>query len=179
MSRVGKQPVPIPSGVKCDVSGRTVKVTGPKGTLERDIHAGMGVEVGDNEIVVRRQSDDRTQRALHGLTRALINNMVVGVSEGFQKVLQIEGVGYRASMQGKSLNLVLGLSHPVVVTPPDGIEFQVEGTQTIRVSGIDKEKVGQVAADIRAWRKPEPYKGKGIRYEGEYVKRKVGKAGVK
>jgi len=139
----------------------------------------MAVRIGDAEIVVTRPSDNRHHRSLHGLTRALVNNMVVGVTQGFEKVLQIEGVGYRASMQGKSLNLALGLSHPVLVEPPEGIEFKVEGTQTIRVSGIDKELVGQVTANVRAWRKPEPYKGKGIRYAGEHIRRKVGKAGVK
>ncbi|MDQ1257305.1 MAG: large subunit ribosomal protein [Candidatus Hydrogenedentes bacterium] len=179
MSRVGKQPVPVPGGVKCELSGAHLKVTGPMGTLERDVHPAIQVAVNAGEIVVTRSSDKREDRALHGLTRALVNNMVTGVTKGFVKTLQIEGVGYRASMQGKSLNLALGLSHPLSIEPPAGIEFKVEGTQVIRVSGIDKELVGQVAADVRAWRKPEPYKGKGIRYEGEHVRRKVGKAGVK
>jgi large subunit ribosomal protein L6 len=164
--------------VKVDLSAMHVKVTGPKGTLEQDIHPEMTVKIEDNDIVVARPSDRPEHRSLHGLTRALINNLVVGVTQGYERVLQIEGVGYRASMQGKSLNLAVGHSHPVVVEPPDGITFEVEGTQTIKVQGIDKQLVGQVAANIRAWRKPEPYKGKGIRYRDEHVRRKVGKAGV-
>ncbi|MEA3364186.1 MAG: 50S ribosomal protein L6, partial [Candidatus Hydrogenedentes bacterium] len=138
----------------------------------------VSVAVEDNQIVVTRPSDKPQHRSLHGLTRALAYNLVVGVTQGFERVLQIEGVGFRASMQGKSLNLAVGHSHPVVIEPPEGITFQVEGTQTIKVSGIDKQLVGQVAARIRAWRKPEPYKGKGIRYAGERIRRKVGKAGV-
>ncbi|HOZ47682.1 MAG TPA: 50S ribosomal protein L6 [Candidatus Hydrogenedentes bacterium] len=179
MSRIGKQPVPIPAGVKCELTGQHLKVSGPKGSLDRDLHPAMTVRVEGDRVVVERPSDLNEHRALHGLTRALINNMMIGVTKGFQRVLQIEGVGYRASLQGKSLNLALGLSHPLAIEPPDGIAFAVEGTQTIRVSGIDKQLVGQVAADIRAWRRPEPYKGKGIRYEGEHVRRKVGKAGAK
>jgi large subunit ribosomal protein L6 len=178
VSRVGKLPIPIPDGVKVDVSAARIKVTGPKGTLEQAIHPEVSVAVEDNQIVVTRPSDKPEHRSLHGLTRALVYNLVVGVTQGFERVLQIEGVGYRASMQGKSLNLAVGHSHPVVIEPPEGITFQVEGTQTIKVSGIDKQLVGQVAAYIRAWRKPEPYKGKGIRYAGERVRRKVGKAGV-
>jgi len=179
VSRVGKQPVPLPGSVKCEMHGLHMKITGPKGTLDADFHPDMAVVVKDAEIVVTRPSDVTEHRALHGLTRALINNMVLGVTNGFEKVLRIEGVGYRASMQGKSINLAVGFSHPVLIDPPEGIVFAVEGTQTIRVSGIDKQLVGQVAAKIRAWRKPEPYKGKGIRYDGEHVRRKVGKAGVK
>ena len=179
MSRVGKQPVPIPDGVRCKLTGTRLEVTGPKGTLVSEFPDVITIAVNDAEVVVTRPSDTSEHRALHGLTRALVNNMVVGVTDGFKKVLQIEGVGYRASMQGKSLNLVLGLSHPVLIEPPAGIEFKVEGTQTIEVSGIDKQLVGQIAANVRAWRKPEPYKGKGIRYQGEHVRRKVGKAGVK
>jgi len=171
--------VPIPAGVKCELTGQHLKVSGPKGSLDRDLHPAMTVRVEGDRVVVERPSDLNEHRALHGLTRALINNMMIGVTKGFQRVLQIEGVGYRASLQGKSLNLALGLSHPLAIEPPDGIAFAVEGTQTIRVSGIDKQLVGQVAADIRAWRRPEPYKGKGIRYEGEHVRRKVGKAGAK
>ncbi len=178
MSRVGKLPVPIPSGVKCVLSGTNLKVTGPKGTLERDLCLEMTVEVSDAEITVARPSDKPDHRALHGLTRALINNMVIGVTAGYEKILEIQGVGYRASMQGKSLNLLLGFSHPVTVDPPAGVDFAVEGTQVIRITGINKELVGQVAADVRAWRKPEPYKGKGVRYRGEHVRRKVGKAGA-
>lgn len=179
VSRIGKLPVPIPSGVKVELQGNHLKVTGPKGSLERDLLPTMTVEVTESELVVKRPSEHRRHRAEHGLTRALINNMVVGVTDGFEKVLEIVGVGYRASMQGKSLNLAVGFSHPVLIEPPEGIAFAVEGTQVIRVSGIDRELVGQVSADIRAWRKPEPYKGKGIRYRDEYVRRKVGKAGVK
>lgn len=179
MSRVGRQPVPIPEGVACELQGRRLKITGPKGALEQHLHPDIEVVLSDREITVRRPSDRPQHRALHGLTRALIHNMIVGVKEGYEKVLQIEGVGYRASLQGKSLNLSVGLSHPVLIEPPEGITFKVEGPQTIRVSGIDKQLVGQIAADIRAWRKPEPYKGKGIRYAGEYVRRKVGKAGAK
>jgi len=169
-------PVAIPSGVKCELTGVHLKVTGPKGTLERDLHPEITVNVGDTEIVVTRPSDRGDHRALHGLTRALINNMVVGVTEGYVKMLKIVGVGYRASMQGKALNLVVGFSHPVLIEPPDGIEFETPEAQIIKISGINKELVGQAAADVRAWRKPEPYKGKGIRYQGEYVRRKVGKA---
>ncbi len=169
-------PVVIPSGVKCELNGSHLKVTGPKGTLERDLHPEIAVAVGDAEIVVTRPSDRGDHRALHGLTRALVNNMVVGVTEGYVKMLKIVGVGYRASMQGKALNLVVGFSHPVLVDPPAGIEFETPETQLIKVSGIDKELVGQTAANVRAWRKPEPYKGKGIRYQGEHVRRKVGKA---
>jgi large subunit ribosomal protein L6 len=172
-------PVAIPEGVTCELAGSHLKVAGPKGALERDFHADVTVAVADREIVVTRSSEKGAQRALHGLTRALIQNMVDGVTKGFEKTLKIEGVGYRASIQGKSLNLALGYSHPVLVEPPTGIAFVVPDNTTIKVSGIDKELVGQTAADIRAWRKPEPYKGKGIRYENEYVRRKVGKAGAK
>jgi large subunit ribosomal protein L6 len=179
VSRIGKLPVVIPSGVKCELAGVRLKVTGPKGTLERDIHPDMSVTVSEKTITVARPSDKGPHRALHGLTRALIQNMVDGVTKGFEKVLKIEGVGYRASMQGKSVNLALGYSHPVLIEPPNGITFAAPDASTVRIGGIDKELVGQTAADIRAWRKPEPYKGKGIRYEGEYVRRKVGKAGAK
>jgi len=179
VSRVGKQPVPIPAGVTCTLAGMHLVVKGPKGTLEFDFNPAVTIEVGDTSVVVERPDDKAPSRAMHGMTRALINNMVIGVTQGYEKVLQIEGVGYRASMQAKSLNLALGFSHPVTIEPPAGIEFGVEGAQIIRVSGIDKQLVGQVAANVRAWRKPEPYKGNGIRYQGEYVRRKVGKAGVK
>jgi large subunit ribosomal protein L6 len=179
VSRVGKAPVAIPSGVKFELNGRHLKVTGPKGTLERDFHPDVSVKVDGQSVSVSRSSDRPAQRALHGLTRALIQNMVDGVTKGYEKTLNIQGVGYRAAMTGKSLNLSLGYSHPVVVEPPAGVSFTVDGTQTIKVSGIDKELVGQTAADIRSWRKPEPYKGKGIRYENEYVRRKVGKSAGK
>jgi len=171
--------VPIPSGVNCELAGLRLKVKGPKGTLQRDLHPDMTVAVGEKEITVSRPSDKGQHRALHGLTRALIQNMINGVTKGYEKVLKIEGVGYRVSMQGKSLNLAIGFSHPVLIEPPEGITLTASDAATIRVAGIDKELVGQTAADIRAWRKPEPYKGKGIRYEGEYVRRKVGKAGAK
>lgn len=179
MSRVGRLPIPIPSGVKCEAAGLHLKISGPKGTLERSFCPEVSVQFEDKQITVIRSNDRPNVRALHGLTRALINNMITGVTKGFEKVLQIEGVGYRASMQGKNLNLALGYSHPISIAPPEGIAFAVDGTQTIRVAGIDKELVGQTAADIRAWREPEPYKGKGVRYEGEHVRRKVGKAGAK
>ncbi len=179
MSRIGKLPVPIPKGVQCTLDGLHFTVKGPKGTLERELHPEMKVTVADDEVTVVRPSDSPKHRSLHGLTRALINNMVVGVTEGFERSLQIEGVGYRASLQGKTLNLAVGYSHPVTVEPPEGITFTMEGTQSIKVSGIDKQQVGQTAANIRAWRKPEPYKGKGIRYADEYVRRKVGKSGAK
>jgi len=170
--------VPIPPGVKCELKGRTLKVTGPKGTLEQTFAREMTITVDASEIVVSRPGDTKELRSLHGLTRALINNMVRGVTEGFQKTLQIEGVGYRASLQGKNLNLALGYSHPVSFEPPAGVTFSVEGAQTIRVTGIDRQLVGQVAANIRALRPPEPYKGKGVRYATEYVRRKVSKAGT-
>lgn len=169
----------IPAGVSVALSGSRIKVKGPKGALERDLPTAVSVEKAEDALVVTRPSDAPEHRALHGLTRALVQNMVTGVTDGFEKTLQIEGVGYRASLQGKSLNLALGYSHPVVVEPPEGITFAVEGTQTIKVSGTDKELVGQVAANVRAWRKPEPYKGKGVRYAGEKVRRKVGKSGAK
>jgi large subunit ribosomal protein L6 len=178
VSRIGKQPVPIVSGVTCELKGSHLKVKGPKGTLERDFNAEITIEVGKQEVTVSRSSDRPDHRAKHGLTRALINNMILGVSEGYEKTLEIQGVGYRASLQGKNLNLALGYSHPVTVEPPAGIEFVLDGTNIIKVIGIDKELVGQVAADVRKWRKPEPYKGKGIRYQGEHVRRKVGKAGA-
>ena len=179
MSRVGKLPVAIPGGVKCELKGTHLKVTGPKGTLERTFNPGVDIAVDDAAITVTRPSNDPPIRALHGLTRALIQNMVTGVTAGYTRVLNIQGVGYRAAMQGTDLALSLGYSHPVTVAPPAGVKFTVEGTQTIRIEGIDKELVGQVAADVRSWRKPEPYKGKGIRYDNEKVRRKVGKAGSK
>lgn len=171
--------MPIPSGVKCELKGSHLTVTGPKGTLSKSFSPAMNIEVADGEVIVTRPDDKPANRALHGLTRALIMNMVTGVSTGFEKRLTIEGVGYRASLQGKSLNLALGFSHPVSVDPPDGIDFAVDGTQTIKVTGISRELVGQTAADIRRLRPPEPYKGKGIRYDGERIRRKVGKAGAK
>lgn len=178
MSRVGKLPVPVPGGVKCELTGSHLKVTGPKGTLEADFSPAVTIEIADGEIRVSRSSDRPEYRALHGLTRALINNMVHGVTNGFKKTLLLEGTGYRVSLQGKSLNILVGYSHPVVFDPPEGITFAVEGTQTIHVQGIDKQLVGEVAAKIRKIRPVEPYKGKGFRYEGEFVVRKESKKGA-
>lgn len=179
MSRIGKLPVEVPGGVKAELNGLRLKVTGPKGTLERTFHPDVTIALEDGHLTVTRPSDEPAHRALHGLTRALIQNMMAGVTTGYSKTLQIVGVGYRASMQGKTLQLSVGYSHPVLVEPPAGIAFSVEGTQTIKVEGIDKALVGQVAADVRRWREPEPYKGKGIKYENEHIRRKEGKAGGK
>ena len=178
MSRIGKQPVKLPKDVRVDIQGMTVKVKGPKGELSRTFSPQMTLEMDNGQIVVKRPSDMPAVRALHGTTRALLQNMVVGVSQGFSKVLQVEGVGYRAEMKGRQLVMALGYSHPVPVDPPPGISFAVDDkTRTITINGIDRELVGQVAADIRSWRPPEPYKGKGLRYLGEKVRRKAGKAG--
>ncbi len=178
MSRIGYSPVTIPSGVDVSTSGLEVSVKGPKGTLQHTVPEGIAIEIEDGRISVTRADDDREQRALHGLTRSLINNMVIGVSEGFRKDLEIIGVGYRAQAKGKDkLELALGFSHPVEVQAPDGVEFDVPEPTKIGVIGIDKQVVGQVAAEIRGYRKPEPYKGKGVRYVGERVIRKAGKAG--
>jgi large subunit ribosomal protein L6 len=176
VSRIGKQPIPVPSGVEVKIDGSTVSVKGPKGQLERSFTEILSIGMEDGAIVVTRPDDGREARSLHGLTRTLIANMVIGVSEGYSKNLEIVGVGYRAVLKGSDLELALGFSHPVVVTPEAGITFEVPAPTKITVSGIDKQRVGQVAAEIRAWRKPEPYKGKGVRYEGEYVRRKLGKA---
>lgn len=178
MSRIGRMPVVIPAGVQVSIDGLRVQVKGPKGALERSFPAGMTIEMKDNAVGVARSSDEPTMRAKHGLTRALIHNMVLGVSQGFSKDLQVEGVGYRAEMEGKDLMLYVGFSHPVRVPPPASIEFSVDTkTRLIKISGPDKDLVGQVAADIRKVRPPEPYKGKGIRYVGEHVRHKAGKAG--
>jgi large subunit ribosomal protein L6 len=178
VSRVGKKPISVPAGVKIDIEGSMVRVKGPKGELEREFSPEIGIKLEDGTVNVTRPSDAPTIRALHGTTRAVLQNMVTGVSEGFSKSLQVEGVGYRAELKGKQLVMALGFSHPVPVDPPPGIEFSVdERARIITVSGIDKELVGQVASDIRAWRPPEPYKGKGLRYVGERVRRKAGKAG--
>ncbi|EHG25815.1 50S ribosomal protein L6 [Selenomonas noxia] len=180
MSRIGRAPIHIPSGVTVTVGANNlVKVKGPKGELSREIHPDMKITVEDGVVTVTRLSDDKMHRSLHGLSRALINNMVVGVSEGFMKTLEISGVGYRAAKQGKNLNLSLGFSHPVVIEPPAGITFECPSATVITISGINKETVGQTAAEIRAHREPEPYKGKGIKYAGEHVRRKEGKAGAK
>jgi len=177
MSRVGKLPIPLPKGVDVRAEGSHVTVKGPKGQLERDISPEMTLAQTDGIITIARPTDQPRHRAIHGLTRSLVANMVAGVSEGFSKTLEMQGVGYRASMQGKDLVLAIGFSHPVTVNPPPNIEFEVEGTTRIIIRGINKEQVGQVAADVRKIRPPEPYKGKGIRYAGEYVRRKAGKAG--
>jgi large subunit ribosomal protein L6 len=178
MSRIGRMPIPIPQGVTVDIHKSNVRVKGPKGEISRDFDPDMQINLEDNQIVIQRPTDHRRHRALHGLTRALLNNMVIGVSQGFTRQLQIEGVGYRAELQGKNLVLNVGYSHPVVIEPPADISFEVErGSRVLRVSGIDKELVGEIAARIRRVRPPEPYKGKGIRYSGEYVRRKAGKAG--
>ncbi len=177
MSRVGNAPIPIPDGVEVTVDGTRVTVKGPKGTLERTFHERVTIEVTDGVATVKRPDDSRESKALHGLSRALLANMVAGVSQGYRKELQIIGVGYRAALKGKSLELQLGFSHPVSYTAPEGVDFEVPEPTKVIVSGIDKEKVGQVAAEIRKLRPPEPYKGKGIRYVDEYVRRKAGKAG--
>ncbi len=177
MSRIGKSPIPVPSGVDVTVAGRRVTVKGPKGTLERDLPGAITVRQDGAELLVERPDDERESRSLHGLARSLVNNMVVGVTDGFRKELEIVGVGYRATARGTdAIDFALGFSHPVVVDAPDGVAFEVPAPTRIAVTGIDKEVVGQVAADIRALRKPEPYKGKGVRYLGEYVPRKAGKA---
>ncbi len=176
MSRIGKQPIPVPSGVEVKIDGSTVSVKGPKGQLEQSFTDVLTISMDEGAVVVTRPDDGREARSLHGLTRTLIANMVIGVSDGYSKNLEIVGVGYRAVLKGSDLELALGFSHPVVVKPEPGITFEVPAPTKITVSGIDKQRVGQVAAEIRAWRKPEPYKGKGVRYEGEYVRRKLGKA---
>ena len=177
MSRIGRMPIPLAEGVSVDIKGNHVMVKGPKGALARDFHPDMEVAVEDGQLLVRRPTDQRHHRALHGLTRALLNNMVLGVTQGFQKQLEVQGVGYRVDLQGdQSLLLQLGFSHNVRIVPPEGIKFEVDSrTKVITVDGIDKELVGQVAAEIRAWRPPEPYKGKGIRYSDEQVVRKEAK----
>jgi large subunit ribosomal protein L6 len=178
VSRVGRLPIEVPSGVDVTIDGAYVKVKGPKGEMEFTFTPEMTIKKEDGNIVVERPSDQPMHRALHGTTRSVINNMVVGVSKGFEKILEIEGVGYRAELSGKDLIINVGFSHPVVVEPPDGISFDVDmKVRQIKVSGYSKQVVGQVAADIRKLRPPEPYKGKGIRYQGEYVRRKPGKAG--
>ena len=177
MSRIGKAPIPVPSGVEVSISGRQVAVKGPKGALELEVPGEITVRQDGEEVLVERPDDERVNRAMHGLTRSLVNNMMVGVSEGFRKELQIVGVGYRCIAKGTdALELQLGFSHPVLVEAPDGISFEVPEPTRIIVSGPDKQVVGQVAADIRSHRKPEPYKGKGVRYLGEHVARKAGKA---
>jgi large subunit ribosomal protein L6 len=176
MSRIGRAPIPVPAGVDVSVDGSRVAVKGPKGQLEQEFRPEMAIVLEDAVLRVERPSDERLHRSLHGLTRTLLANMVVGVTQGYEKRLEIVGVGYRAAMKGDDLELALGFSHPVVVAAPAGIEFEVPQPTRITVRGIDKQLVGEVAAGIRKLRKPEPYKGKGIRYEGEYVRKKAGKA---
>ena len=176
MSRIGRQPIAVPSGVTVEVQDATVSVAGPGGTLAQSVSPAMRVIVEGGEIRVERPSDEREHKSLHGLTRTLIANMVQGVTQGFQKVLEIQGVGYRAALRGQDLELQVGFSHSVEFPAPDGIEFEVPAPNRIVVKGIDKQLVGETAAKIRKIRKPEPYKGKGIRYEGEYVRKKAGKA---
>lgn len=178
VSRIGKLPVPVPTGVQVQIDGNKVMVKGPRGELTREFRPEMQIEFEDGMVRVTRPNDEKAVKALHGLTRALINNMVVGVQEGYSKVLEVLGTGYRAELQGANLVMSLGFSHPVVVIPPSGITFEVNPrTSTITVKGCDKEVVGRIAAEIRAWRPVEPYLGKGIRYQGEIVRRKAGKAG--
>lgn len=176
MSRIGKLPIEIPSGVEVELSGSNVTVKGPKGTMQREFSPLIGIEKEEGKIVVKPSSDEKKVRALHGTTRAVLNNMVVGVSSGFERILEIDGVGYKAEMDGKNLVVSVGYSHPVVVEPPAGIEFDVvEKNRQVVIKGINKEVVGQTAADIRKIRPPEPYKGKGIHYLGERIRRKAGK----
>jgi large subunit ribosomal protein L6 len=177
MSRIGKAPVEIPGGVNAEISGRSVKVTGPRGELTVPVGRGVEVRQEDGSLVLERASDAPEHKAMHGLTRSLIQNAVTGVTEGFSKTLQIAGVGYRASLQGRAVNLQVGYSHPVLIHPREGVEFEVPNATIIVVRGIDKQRVGQMAAEIRKVRPPEPYKGKGIRYSDEHIRRKVGKAG--
>jgi large subunit ribosomal protein L6 len=177
MSRIGKLPIQVPSGVSVTVADSVVRVKGPKGELEQHVLPVVGVKVEDGIVRVERHGDSKPHRSAHGLTRTLVANMVEGVSKGFRTSLEIQGVGYRVNKAGERLNLTLGYSHPISYDPPKGISFAVEGTNKIHVDGIDKQLVGQVAAEIRDLRPPEPYKGKGIRYDGEYVRKKLGKAG--
>ncbi len=177
MSRIGQQPIPVPGAVKVKIKGTTVTIQGPKGELSRKFHEDMQLKHEEEQITVARPTDQPQHRALHGLTRALVANMVVGVTDGFSKMLELHGVGYRAEQKGANIQLSVGYSHPVGVDAPKGIKLEVDGTNRIRIHGVDKELVGQTAAEIRSVRPPEPYKGKGIRYEGEYVRRKAGKAG--
>jgi large subunit ribosomal protein L6 len=170
-------PIAVPSGVDVSIDGRNVTVKGPKGSLSRELHPEIGVAREGESIVVTRPSEAKTHKQLHGLTRTLVNNMVVGVTDGYRKGLEITGVGYRAALSGKKLQLNLGYSHQIEIEPPEGITFEVENPTRLAVVGIDKELVGQIAAKVRATRKPEPYKGKGVRYAGEYIRRKAGKAG--
>jgi large subunit ribosomal protein L6 len=175
MSRTGKKPIPIPSGVKVEIKDNLVKVNGPKGELKREIHPSMEVESAQEIITVKRPSDSKFHKSLHGVTRTIIANMITGVTSEYRKGLEIQGIGYKAELLGKKLNLSLGYSHPIMFVPPPGLKIELEGPSRIKVSGVDKELVGLIAAKIRSFRPPEPYKGKGIRYEGEIVRKKAGK----
>ncbi|MGH3736209.1 MAG: 50S ribosomal protein L6 [Micromonosporaceae bacterium] len=177
MSRIGRKPITVPAGVDVNLDGPTVTVKGPKGELSHTLAEPITVEAEDGVLLVKRPDDERRSRALHGLSRSLINNMIVGVSEGYSRTLEIHGTGYRVQAKGSDLEFALGFSHPVVVSPPQGVKFRVERPTQFVVEGIDKQQVGEVAANIRKLRPPEPYKGKGVRYQGEYVRRKAGKAG--
>jgi large subunit ribosomal protein L6 len=179
MSRIGKKPVTLPKGVNLDLQGSTVAVKGPKGELRRTLHPEMKVDFKDGAFTVERPSDDKRHKALHGLTRTLVQNMVEGVSKGFSKTLEIQGVGYKAEAKPYGVNLIVGYSHPVKYEAPKGIKISVENNTVVKIEGADKEVVGQVAAELRSVRPPEPYKGKGIRYQGEQVRRKAGKTGAK
>ena len=177
MSRIGRLPITVPSGVDVTIDGRQVTIKGPKGELTRELHPDMTVVREDGSIVVRRPTEQKQHKQLHGLTRTLVNNMVVGVTTGYRKPLEITGVGYRAALVGRKLQLNLGYSHPIEIEPPPGVSFELENPTRLTVVGIDKELVGQIAARVRSTRKPEPYKGKGVRYAGERIRRKAGKAG--
>jgi large subunit ribosomal protein L6 len=177
MSRIGRLPIAVPSGVDVTIDGRTVTVKGPKGSLSRSLHPDITVSREEQNLVVTRPTEQKAHKQLHGLTRTLVNNMVVGVTDGYRKGLEITGVGYRAALSGRKLQLNLGYSHQIEIDPPEGISFEVENPTRLAVVGIDKELVGQIAAKVRSTRKPEPYKGKGVRYAGEQVRRKAGKAG--
>lgn len=177
MSRIGRLPIEIPAGVDVKVDGRTVTVKGPKGELALQVAEPIEVKLEDGQVIVSRPDDERESRSLHGLTRTLINNNIIGVTQGYSKSLEVVGTGYRVQAKGQNLEFALGYSHSITVEPPAGISFQVEGNTKLTVSGIDKQAVGEVAANIRKLRKPEPYKGKGVRYAGEQVRRKAGKAG--
>jgi large subunit ribosomal protein L6 len=176
VSRVGRKPIPIAAGVKVQKTDHAVKIVGPKGELSATVHPDIGFEIKDNQILITRQSDEKEHRSLHGLWRALMANMIKGVTQGYMKKLELVGVGYRAEMKGKKLQLQLGFSHPILFAPPEGIKIEAPTQTNITVSGIDKQLVGQVAAKLRSFRPPEPYKGKGVKYEGEYIRRKAGKA---
>jgi large subunit ribosomal protein L6 len=177
MSRIGRLPIAVPATVDVTIDGRTLTVKGPKGSLTRSLHPDMILSREESQLVVTRPTEQKTHKQLHGLTRTLVNNMVVGVTDGYRKGLEITGVGYRAALNGRKLQLNLGYSHPIEIDPPEGISFEVETPTRLAVVGIDKELVGQIAAKVRSTRKPEPYKGKGVRYSGEVIRRKAGKAG--